>query len=49
MAVYRTQDHKNDHSENGNTKVSQRGKGNRSKDRSNNKITNINILGFRSH
>jgi hypothetical protein len=44
MAVYRSYDHKND--DNGNTKVSQRGKGNRSKDRSNNRITKINILGL---
>ncbi|GAA3105691.1 hypothetical protein GCM10010464_81010 [Pseudonocardia yunnanensis] len=49
MAVYRTQDRKNDHSENGNTKVSQRGKANRSKDRSNNRTTTINILGVGSH
>jgi len=41
MAVYR---HRGD-DDSDNTKVSQRGKGNRSKDRSNNRITNINILG----
>ena len=49
MAVYRSYDHKNDDSENGNTKVSQRGKGNQSKDRSNNRITKINILGLGRH
>jgi hypothetical protein len=46
MAVYRSYDHKNDDSENGNTKVSQRGKGNRNKSGSNNRITRINILGL---
>jgi hypothetical protein len=49
MAVYRTQDRKNDDSENGNTKVSQRGKRNQSNDRSYNRITNINILGLGRH
>lgn len=44
MAVYRHRG--DDESDNGNTNVTQRGKRNRSKDRSNNRITNINILGF---
>ncbi|WP_433293882.1 hypothetical protein ACQPZQ_08770 [Pseudonocardia sp. CA-142604] len=49
MAVYRTQDHKNDDSDNGNTRVSQHGDRNRSTSRSHNRITNINILGRLGH
>ena len=47
MAVYRSRGHNDDNgNDNSDTKVSQRGRGNRSKDRSDNRITNINILGL---
>jgi hypothetical protein len=46
MAVYRTQGHKNDDSDNGNTRVSQHGDRNRNTSRSHNKTTVINILGL---